>query len=92
MIAGGFDPSSLIGPGISAVGGLLGGIFGDDPPPPGATMWDKNRNLATALMKAILNRKMNLPKSPGLPNFNAQPGTAAGMPSLASKYAQAKGY
>lgn len=77
MVSGGFDPSSLLGPGISAIGGLLGGLFEDEPPPPGATMLNENKRLVQALIKARLGNKLSLPQGPRLPSFGGDLNWAA---------------
>ena len=65
--SGDFDWSGVVGSGLGAVGGLLGGLFSEDTPPAGMTTMNENKRLAMALMKAMMEQKLKLPNAPLLP-------------------------
>lgn len=85
MISGGFDWTGVAGAGIGALGGLLGGLFEDEQPPPGTTMLTENKNLLQALMRARIGNKLKLPTAPNLPQFGVNP-----TPDLSRALATAK--
>jgi len=72
------------------IGGIFGGLGGDDEPQPVGTMLDKNKQLAMALMKAQLGRKSSMPMRPNLPKFNVNPQIGTGSSAMGNALAHTK--
>jgi len=72
------------------VGGLFGGLAGDDEQQPVGTMLDKNKEMALALLKAQMARKSSMPMRPNLPNFSAKPQQGMGSTSMPDALARAR--
>ena len=73
-----FTATSLIGPGIGAVGSMMGGLCGDDEGPPKTQFMGDNPVLARALAMARMKQKFNAPLRPNLPQFSVNPAPRIG--------------